>query len=285
MVPVQELLGLGVNVTTDVRSAFASERAMAHWGLLPRDSLMETKCFNCGGILQAIQPGAHPGVCRFCGAPRVVAPFAPRTSPATPTGRGAAYPPRPPTGPALGRTSNVVGVIFAGSFILLGAASAGFHVMRKDAAPGSTAADTPSVAIDYDQRMPVSHPVSAADVGQRDWLGRGYTLQAIEAVDPSIDVDHAKAAIARQFPAASSEVRIGLTFTMVIDHPWYGDANLTWGNAKGGTLQEMRLGLSRPDGGTSQAEVEACVRAALGKPGRVGWTHVVRALNACGRTM
>jgi hypothetical protein len=113
--------------------------------------------------------------------------------------------------------------------------------------------------------------VPVTDAELRDWLGRGYSLQSIGAIDPTIDVDHAQATVGPQFPGASSEVSIGLRFTMAVDHPWYGEAELTWANAKGGTLEEAML---RPppqneNKFTSQADVEACVQAAYGKPYRV----------------
>lgn len=419
---------------------------------------MEIKCFNCGAIVSEVPPGAPPGVCHFCGAPRAASPFAPAPTPVAPPVPSYQMPPAAMEPP---RRPNVLAVVIGVWVALLGAGIAGFVVMRQ--ASGHTGGgvsigsglpvsqlatlsmkQTPesmakvtgvqperSTTGEIEMRVPLSGgawdsiniswdaadpthakqayvytsavpaddaairqrlakllgrrldkngsyyfhdtwvsysgtsaycearrelgsekfehwkdamdaawdalrstvlglPVTVSDVEQRDWLGRGYTLQAIAAVDPSIDVDHAQSAMAPLFPGAASEVMIGLRFTLAVDHPWYGEAELTWANAKGGTLQEMML---RPppqndNKFTSQADVEACVQAALGKPShvyegdhlkgdhstewhpaeggsvrvyehmvditlespfsskkmsRAGWTHVVNALDACGK--
>jgi hypothetical protein len=112
--------------------------------------------------------------------------------------------------------------------------------------------------------------VSISAEESRDWLGRGYPLSALGAIDPSVDVDHSAAAMQAAFPAVRTRETIGLRHTVAIDHPWYGEAELTWPNEKNATLSEVSL---RPppqasNKFTSQADIDACVQAAFGAPTR-----------------
>lgn len=106
--------------------------------------------------------------------------------------------------------------------------------------------------------------VTAAD--KRDWLGGGYPLTAIGAIDPTVDVDHSSAMMQAAFPAVASEVMIGMRHTVAVDHPWYGDAELAWPNEKGGILEEVML-RPPPDASNAfanQADIEACVQSIVG---------------------
>jgi hypothetical protein len=131
--------------------------------------------------------------------------------------------------------------------------------------------------------------VAISNGESRDWLGRGYPLTALGAIDPGIDVDRSTAAMQSAFPAVHSQIvnrstgamqsafpavhsqmSIRLQHTLAVDHPWYGEVEVKWPNAKGGTLEEAWL---RPppqmnNKFASQADVEACVKAAFGPPHR-----------------
>jgi hypothetical protein len=113
-------------------------------------------------------------------------------------------------------------------------------------------------------------PVTVGEATQRDWLGGGYPLSAIAALDATVDVDHAEAVMRRAFPGVSVAIRVGLEHTIAVDHPWYGSATLSWKNAAGGALQSASL-LPRPDANgmfPDQGAVEACARGMLGSGGR-----------------
>jgi hypothetical protein len=120
-------------------------------------------------------------------------------------------------------------------------------------------------------------PVTVTPADKRDWLGVGYSLAAIGAVDPTIDVDHSTAAMTAAFPAVASETMIGLRHTVAVDHPWYGEAELSWPNEKNGTLEDVMV---RPPPQSSSAfpnqdAIEACVQGLIGaKPTRTDEDHL-----------
>jgi hypothetical protein len=109
-------------------------------------------------------------------------------------------------------------------------------------------------------------PVTVTQADTRDWLARGYTLQALGAIDPTVDVDHAAAMMQAAFPAVGIRQMIGLSHTLAIDNPWFGEAELTWPNKKGAVLEEMNLRpppypvKTFPD----QDALEACVQNIVG---------------------
>jgi hypothetical protein len=111
-------------------------------------------------------------------------------------------------------------------------------------------------------------PVTDADL--RDWLGRGYSLAAIGAIDTTVDVDHSTAMMQAAFPDVATEQAIGLQHTIAVDSPWFGEAELDWENAKNGHLTRVML---RPPPNTNnefsnQADINACVQALLGSKGQ-----------------
>ena len=113
--------------------------------------------------------------------------------------------------------------------------------------------------------------VTVTDAEARDWLGRGYALSSLAAIDPAVDVDHSTAAMQAAFPSVQSRVSIGLRHTIALDHPLFGEAEVTWANEKAGTLQEAMV--RPPPQATdnkfaSQDAIEACVQAAYGAPSR-----------------
>lgn len=112
----------------------------------------------------------------------------------------------------------------------------------------------------------VGKPPDAAEV--RDWLGGGYPVRSITKLDPAVDIDTSDAAIHLVFPGATRRLLIDLDYTVAIDHPWYGEAELSFKNKKGSKLAEISL---RPPPGSDnkfadQKAVDDCVLAAFGKP-------------------
>ncbi len=109
-------------------------------------------------------------------------------------------------------------------------------------------------------------PVTVTQADTRDWLARGYTLQALGAIDPTVDVDHAAAMMQAAFPAVGIQQMIGLSHTLALDNPWFSEAELTWPNKKGAVLEEMNLRpppypvKTFPD----QSALEACVQNLVG---------------------
>jgi hypothetical protein len=109
-------------------------------------------------------------------------------------------------------------------------------------------------------------PVTVTEADTRDWLAHGYTLQALGAIDPTVDVDHSAAMMRAAFPADGMRQIIGLEHTLAIDHPWFGQAELTWPNKAGATLDEVLLRPlpypvhTFPD----QDALEACVQGIVG---------------------
>jgi len=113
--------------------------------------------------------------------------------------------------------------------------------------------------------------VTISDTESRDWLQRGYTLTALGAIDPGIDVDHAAAAMLAAFPAVATEVSGGLRNKLAVDSPWFGDAEVNWEDAKGATMGEVYL-YPPPQAAQkfpNQADIETCVQAAVGGKPRI----------------
>jgi hypothetical protein len=108
--------------------------------------------------------------------------------------------------------------------------------------------------------------VPVSDEERRDWLGGGYPLSAVGAIDIDADVDGAAAMMRSAFPGATSRVISGLTFDVPLDHPWFGEATFDWPNAKGGQLTAVRI--DAPPGMQylpNQADVEQCIGATYGQ--------------------
>jgi hypothetical protein len=103
----------------------------------------------------------------------------------------------------------------------------------------------------------------------RDYLGRGEPLGALAKLDPATDIDRSHNALARLFPGVTTRPFIDLDHTVAIDHPWYGEAQLSWKNKAGSRLATVDV--RPPPGATkfpNQREIEACVESAFGKPYR-----------------
>lgn len=104
----------------------------------------------------------------------------------------------------------------------------------------------------------------------RDYLGGGYPIRDLAKLDLAIDIDASDAAVHAVFPGAVRKLLIDLEYKVALDHPWYGEAEVSWKNKKGAKLAEIML---RPPPGTNnklvdQSAVDACVTATFGKPSR-----------------
>jgi hypothetical protein len=111
--------------------------------------------------------------------------------------------------------------------------------------------------------------VKVTDAEERSWLGKGYSLTTILEVDPATDIDHASSVMTADFPGVSTRQSIGAEYTVAVDHPWFGGAELTWPDKPKATLSEMDL--TPPPGLTSfvsQSDVDACVTKTFGAPKR-----------------
>jgi hypothetical protein len=112
---------------------------------------------------------------------------------------------------------------------------------------------------------------------KRDWLGGGYPLTTVAAIDPDVDVDHSAATMKGAFAEVQVREAAGLDFTIALDHPGFGEAELDWPNEKDGTLQQMYI---RPPPQSSsqfpnQDAIEACVQNIVGVKGeRMGEDHL-----------
>jgi hypothetical protein len=120
-------------------------------------------------------------------------------------------------------------------------------------------------------RAAIGLSVKPDDSALRDWLGRGYTFASLAKLDPQTDIDASHDALAKLFPGVVTKTMIGLDHTIAIDHPWFGEASFTWKNKKGAKLATVMI---RPPPGTNdfanQADIDACVANAFGKPSRRG---------------
>ena len=108
-------------------------------------------------------------------------------------------------------------------------------------------------------------PLQLEPATRKAWLAHGYDLDAVAAMELGHDVDDAQAYMAAAFPGVHHEIFIGLDFEVPLAHPWYGLAELSWPNERGGTLATAYL---RPPPGhddfPDQAAIRACLDRALG---------------------
>jgi hypothetical protein len=120
---------------------------------------------------------------------------------------------------------------------------------------------------DVTRRAVLGLNVPVTDVERRDWLGGGYPLSSLEAVDLDVDVDGSVAMMRRAFAGVSSRFAEGIAFDVPIDHPWFSTATLDWPDIKGGHLSGAHF--VGPPGVQSlqdQVDIETCLQATYGKP-------------------
>jgi hypothetical protein len=117
-------------------------------------------------------------------------------------------------------------------------------------------------------RLAIGLPVRVDDSAVRDWLGRGYPLTQLATFDSQTDIDRSAAAMTRAFPGSTSSMSGGLDYRLALDHPWFGDAELRWPDAKAAHIE--RVFLNPPPEHSSkfsnQGDIDACMNRIYGKP-------------------
>jgi len=101
----------------------------------------------------------------------------------------------------------------------------------------------------------------------RDWLGGGYPLATLGSVDVTTNIVRAHDMIEHLYPGATSYGDSDLQETIALDHPWFGQAQLSWHNEHGGRLETVTLG--PPPGKEkhpSHGDIDACLQGVLGPP-------------------
>ncbi len=198
---------------------------------------MSPTCANCGALLPPAAPGAYHVRCAYCHLDQGVA--------APPPPVRVVVVPQAPSPPSVLVPSRPVGGVVALALTLAVLGGAVPIFLASGAVPFFLGSGT---------------------VGS---LGRGAPLGLLAKVDPAIDIDRSHDALAKIFPGVTSKPFIDLDHTVAVDHPWYGEAELSWKNRAGSHLATVLL---RPPGGTgklgNQREVEACIERSLGKPTR-----------------
>jgi hypothetical protein len=114
----------------------------------------------------------------------------------------------------------------------------------------------------------LEQPVAVSAEARREWLGIGYPLRSLLAIDPRVDVDGSRAHLLGLFPGVSGSTETSnLRFTLPLDHPWFRDVSLEWENEKGGKLRSASF--RPPAQGTefpNQREIRDCLAKRLGQP-------------------
>ncbi|WP_438011055.1 hypothetical protein WME89_21740 [Sorangium sp. So ce321] len=113
-------------------------------------------------------------------------------------------------------------------------------------------------------------PVQANAAAVRDHLGGGYPLTALAKVDVEADVDASAAAVKKVFPGAFPVKRGRLAYSVPLAHPWLGEAEFNWENARGARLSTVYIGpLGKGMIAEHQDQISACVGAGFGIKPRV----------------
>lgn len=226
--------------------------------------------------MQSSQPGAEPRIlrCPHCGAPLDAPAFALMThcrycghnvKLADPSSPPAGYPSPATAAPA--RSSRAPLVLLAlGAVLVLATAGAFVAYLglsapaARPAAPIAQAAAAP-VKPATPSRAPA--PQAAAKA-----VEARYPLRSLLVIDTKVDVDGSSAHLRGHFPdVASTRIAGELRFSVPLDHPWFGSAQLSWKNEKRGKL--TTVGFKPPLGDEklkNQKEIADCLSKGLGKP-------------------
>lgn len=108
-------------------------------------------------------------------------------------------------------------------------------------------------------------PASLSPQDRSELLGAGHPFGKLASIEASTTVEAAPDTMKRLFPGSNVSTFIGLDVNVAIEHPLFKQADMSWKNEKGGTLQSVHF---RPNSlwpGRRDAFVE-CVGGKLGKP-------------------
>jgi len=98
----------------------------------------------------------------------------------------------------------------------------------------------------------------------RDALGGGAPLTDLPKIAFEADIDGSRAAVNAVFPGATMRKSSDLYFTVALDHPFLGKAELQWPNKKGGKLKEIELWpRTGTEFGPAQEKMNACISSAF----------------------
>ena len=94
----------------------------------------------------------------------------------------------------------------------------------------------------------------------------GYSLERLAKIDTDVPVTKAVAHISKVLPGSTAKDVSDLRIVVLIDHPWFGQADLTWKNEENGPLSTLSVG--HPVGTGNLADPQAvatCLEPVLGK--------------------
>lgn len=94
----------------------------------------------------------------------------------------------------------------------------------------------------------------------------GHPLSALAKIDPSVVVDGAEQHLRSLFPAVVASQSSELELQILLDHPWFGSATLSWENEQGGRMKQLKLWHPASNDTLSDLEgIARCLEPALGK--------------------
>jgi hypothetical protein len=211
------------------------------------------RCPHCGAPLEA-PPLALTTQCRYCGHQvKLADPNVPRPS----------YPAAPLPRPAPARTPLVLGL---GLSVVLSAAGAVIGYLALSTSPER--ADEPQAPAANKPVVPAT--VSAAPAAKPSAKPREarYALRSLLGIDATVDIDASRAHLRALFPSIESTQIAGqLRYIVPLDHPWFGEAQLSWKNERRGRL--ATVGFRPPLGNDklqNQKQIADCLGQGLGKP-------------------
>jgi hypothetical protein len=114
--------------------------------------------------------------------------------------------------------------------------------------------------------------VTVTDAEKRDWLGAGYTLAAVGAIDPATASDHAADAMDAAFPGVQIQPGTDPIGRLAVDHPWFGEAELTWDHsiARGLGTVDLRPPPQSSSAFPNRGEIVTCLEVVAGAEPEVG---------------
>lgn len=228
--------------------------------------------------MQSSQSGAEPRIlrCPQCGAPLDAPAFALTThcrycghnvklaDPSVPHPGYAAAPAL--AAPARSSRSPVVLLLALGAVLVLATAGA-FVAYLASSAP----AELPAVPKAQAAAPPVKPAApSLAPKATAKAVEARHPLRSLLVIDTKVDIDGSSLHLLGHFPSAESTRIAGeLRFSVPLDHPWFGIAQLSWKNERRGKL--TTVGFKPPLGDEklkNQKEIADCLSKGLGTTAR-----------------